>query len=340
MINTSDREQAIKLIDEAVAAGARQERACRELGLQVRTLQRWRQRPQDGRPTAARPRPANKLDEDEREAVLAAINRPDCASLTPHQIVPKLADEGVYLASESTFYRLMRADGQARRRGRSRAPRKRPLTTHKACGPNEVWCWDITWMPSTVKGRFYYWYMVKDIYSRKVVASEVHEIEAAHHASRLLERACLAERTAGKPLVLHSDNGAAMKGATMLYTMRTLGVVPSFSRPRVSNDNAFAEALFRTAKYCPMWPERPFDGLQHAREWVMRFVHWYNEENLHGSLQYVTPAHRHDRADPLILQSRRTVYEQARQRRPERWSGACRSWTLPEFVYLNPERET
>lgn len=340
MINTSDRTLAITLIDEAVAAGARQERACCELGLQVRTLQRWRKRPQDGRPTAVRPSPANKLDEDERQAVLTAVNRPDCASLTPHQIVPKLADEGVYLASESTFYRVMRAAGQAHRRSRARAPRKRVLTTHVAGGPNEVWCWDITWMPSIIKGRFYYWYMVKDIYSRKVVASEVHEVEAAHHASRLLERACLAERTAGKPLVLHSDNGSAMKGATLLHTMRTLGVVPSFSRPRVSNDNAFAEALFRTAKYCPLWPERPFTCLQHAREWVMQFVRWYNEDNLHGSLQYVTPVHRHQGAEAPILQSRRAVYEQARQRRPERWSGECRSWTLPRSVYLNPERDT
>lgn len=340
MINTSDREQAITLIDEAVAAGARQALACQELGLEVRTLQRWRKRPQDGRPTAARARPANKLSDDERQAVLAAVNRPDCASLTPHQIVPKLADEGVYLASESTFYRVMRAAGQAHRRGRARAPRKRVLTTHKASGANQVWCWDITWMPSTVKGRFYYWYMVKDIYSRKVVASEVHEVEAAHHASRLLERACLAERTAGKPLVLHSDNGSAMKGATLLHTMRTLRVVPSFSRPRVSNDNAFAEALFRIAKYCPLWPDRPFESLQQAREWVLRFLRWYNEENLHGSLQYVTPVQRHQGADAPVLQSRRAVYEQARQRTPERWRGACRGWKLPQFVYLNPERDT
>ena len=141
MINTSDRGEAIKLIDEAIAAGARQAQACSELGLKERTLQRWRIRPFDGRPAAERKVPRNKLSEAERQAVLQAANRSDCASLTPHQIVPKLADEGTYLASESTFYRVLRAAGQALRRGRSRAPKARPLTTHRATAANQVWCW-------------------------------------------------------------------------------------------------------------------------------------------------------------------------------------------------------
>jgi putative transposase len=159
-----------------------------------------------------------------------------CASLTPHQIVPKLADEGTYLASESTFYRILKAAGLGQRRGRSKAPVARPLTTHRADGPNQVWCWDITWLPSTVKGRYFYWYMVKDIYSRKLVVNEVHESESSAYACQLLRRGCLREQTAGRPLVLHSDNGSVMKAATLLATMQELGVAPSYSRPRVSND--------------------------------------------------------------------------------------------------------
>jgi transposase InsO family protein len=215
MINASDRGEAIKLIDEAVAAGARQAAACTELGLCERTVQRWRLRPHDGRPQAKRPVPRNKLSHEERQAILRAANRPDCANLTPHQIVPKLADEGVYLASESSFYRVLKAAGQGQRRGRSRAAKARALTTHRAVGANQVWCWDITWLPTTVKGRFFYWYMVKDIYSRKLIANEVHSVECAEHAAQLLRRGCLREQTAGRPLVLHSDNGAAMKGMTL-----------------------------------------------------------------------------------------------------------------------------
>ena len=340
MINTSDRGEAIKLIDEAIAAGARQAQSCSELGLKERTLQRWRIRPFDGRPAAERKVPRNKLSEAERQAVLQAANRSDCASLTPHQIVPKLADEGTYLASESTFYRVLRAAGQALRRGRSRAPKARPLTTHRATAANQVWCWDITWLPTTVKGRYFYWYMMKDIFSRKLVVNEVHAEETADHAARLLHRGCLREQTAGKPLVLHSDNGAAMKGMTMRAAMGELGVVPSFSRPRVSNDNAYAEALFRTAKYCPLWPERPFETIEQAREWVLRFAAWYNEEeHRHSVVKYVTPSQRHRGADRQLHSQRASLYEAARQTHPERWCAACRNWQLEDAVYLNPERD-
>ncbi len=339
MINTTDRGQALELIDEAVRAGARKHLACEEIGVSERTLQRWRKSPSDGRLMAVRRPPANKLDEAEREAVVAAANRADCASLTPHQIVPKLADEGIYLASESTFYRVLTERGQAGRRGRAQAPVARPITTHRADGPNQVWCWDITWMPSTVRGKYFYWYMVKDIYSRKLVVNEVHEAESSTHASELIRRGCLREQTAGKPLVLHSDNGTAMKGSTMLSAMAALGIEPSYSRPRVSNDNAYAEALFRTAKYCPMWPERPFDTLADARAWVLGFVRWYNEEHRHSALKYVTPEQRHRGLDKALLDGRKNLYEAARARHPQRWSRGLRDWKLGNAVFLNPERE-
>jgi putative transposase len=338
MIKAPDRLEAITLINEAVAAGARQDLACDMLGLSVRTVQRWRHSPQDRRPETVHPSPANKLSQQEREALLAAANCADYASMTPHQIVPKLADRGIYLASESTFYRVMKAANQGQRRGRSKAPQKHPLTTHQADGPNQVWCWDITWLPSTVKGRFFYWYMMKDIYSRKLVVNEVHENESSEHASQLLWRGCLREQIAGKPLVLHSDNGTAMKGANMLSAMYDLGVVPSFSRPRVSNDNAYAEALFRTAKYCPQWPERPFDTLEEARLWVHEFVKWYNEKHCHSALKYVTPDQRHRGEASALLQQRTQVYQMAREKNPQRWSGETRDWTLGSTVYLNPER--
>ena len=181
---------------------------------------------------------------------------------------------------------------------------------------------------------------MKDIFSRKLVVNEVHAEETADHAARLLHRGCLREQTAGKPLVLHSDNGAAMKGMTMRAAMGELGVVPSFSRPRVSNDNAYAEALFRTAKYCPLWPERPFETIEQAREWVLRFAAWYNEEeHRHSVVKYVTPSQRHRGADRQLHSQRASLYEAARQTHPERWCAACRNWQLEDAVYLNPERD-
>jgi transposase InsO family protein len=339
MTRAADRRSALALIDDAVQAGARQNSACNELGACVRTVQRWRHQLQDGRPGARRSAPANKLSEDERLAVLQAANRPDCAGLTPHEIVPKLADEGVYLASEATFYRVLKSAGQAHRRGRSRTPKARPLTTHRADGPNHIWCWDITWLPSNIKGRFFYWYMVKDIYSRKLVMNDVHETESADHAGLLMERACLRENILPAKLILHSDNGSPMKGATMLAALHDLGVLPSFSRPRVSNDNAYAEALFRTAKYCSRWPQRPFESLDEARQWVMEFVAWYNDEHRHSALKYVTPSQRHKGHDRSSLKKRAELYLEARRLKPERWAGDVRNWCLPDHVYLNRERD-
>ena len=268
MISALDRRYALELINEAVLSGARRHKACAELGLSIRTVQRWQHSKEDGRLTSERSAPANQLSEEERQAILDTANSPEFASVPPHQIVPRLADQGVYLASESTFYRVLREAGQQQSRGRARKPSRRAVTTHGTDGPNQLWCWDITWLPSAVKGKYFYWYMMKDIYSRKLVANEVHDTEAAELAAALLTRGCLREGIAGKPLTLHSDNGSAMKGSTMLATMQNLGVVPSFSRPRVSNDNAHAETLFRTAKYCPQWPNKPFETLGAARAWV------------------------------------------------------------------------
>ena len=193
-------------------------------------------------------------------------------------------------------------------------------------------------MPSTIKGRYFRWYMVKDIHSRYLVANEVHEEESSEHASELMRKACLRQRMAGKPLIVHSDNGSVMKGSTLLHTYYELGIASSFSRPRVSNDNAYAEALFRTAKYCPLWPDRPFDTLDEARQWVHRFVHWYNKEHRHSGLRYVTPHQRHHGQATALLEQRKRLYAAARAQHPQRWSGKTRNWHLADVVTLNPER--
>ena len=215
--------------------------------------------------------------------------------------------------------------------------RHRP-TSHCAQGQNPVWCWDITWLPAAIKGTYTYWYMVLDIDSRKIVAHEVHTTESADHASHLIRRASLAEGLSGRPLVLHSDNGSSIRGSTMLATLETLGIAPSFSCPRVSHDNPYAEALFLTGKYRPEYPTKPFADCAAAQAWVLRFVRWYNEDHQHSGIRFVTPEQRHNGAAQKIVEQRKQVYQKARAQHPERWSQNLRNWDLPTEVWLNPER--
>ena len=292
MISTPDRQTAIALINEAITAGARRAKACAALEISDRTLRRWTKGGQvrpDQRPLVPRPEPANKLSEAERAAVLEACNSKEFSSLPPSQIVPNLADQGLYLASESSFYRILRADGQQHHRGRAKpAVRRKPPTSYQACAPCQVWTWDITWMPGPVSGMFFYLYLIVDIFSRKIVGWEVHERESADLAAALIRQAVLAEGCIARPLVLHADNGSPMKGATMKVTMEKLGITASYSRPRVSNDNPFSEALFRTCKYRPDWPTKGFATKADAQAWVKSFASWYNGTHLHSAIRFVT----------------------------------------------------
>lgn len=328
----------LSLLDEAQVAGARLKPACAVLRLDPRTIQRWRAAGggNDGR-HGPKTTPANKLSDAERRRVLATANSAEFRNLSPKQIVPKLADRGEYVASESTFYRVLREADQLAHRGRAKAPtrRHRP-NAYAATGPNQVWSWDITYLRSTVAGRFFYLYLFVDVWSRKAVAWGVHERECTDLASELLETALQAEGLSTVELVLHSDNGAPMKGATLRATMERLGVTPSYSRPSVSNDNPFSESLFGTAKGRPEYPRRPFKTKTEAHHWAKTFVAWYHHEHLHSSIGFVTPLERHDGHSAVILERRRIVYEAARSRTPKRWSGHTRKWDAPTIVHLNP----
>ena len=224
MISTPHQQTARLLIEEAITAGARGGKACSELEISDRTLRRWTKDGQvhaDQRPVVPRPEPANKLSAAERAAVLEACNSKEFASLPPSQIVPKLADQGRYLASESSFYCILRSDGQQHHRGRAKPPvRRNPPTSYKASAPCEVWTWDITWMPGPALGMIFYLYLIVDISSRKIVGWEVHERESADLAAVLIRQAVLAEGCTLRPLVLHADNASPMKCATIKQVVR------------------------------------------------------------------------------------------------------------------------
>lgn len=328
-------------IDQACATGSRLEQACRVAAISPRTLQRWRAQGEDARKLAGQQRvPANKLSEAERLQILAIANESEFNQMPPSQIVPILVDRGRYLASESSFYRVLREAKQLAHRGKAKAPRHQRPTPLQANAANQLWSWDITYLATTVKGLFFYLYLIMDIYSRKIVGWEVYENESADHAASVFHKTHLREGIGAESLVLHSDNGSPMKGATMLATLQRLGVMPSFSRPSVSNDNPYSESLFKTLKYHPGFPDKPFDSLKEAREWVAGFQHWYNEVHRHSALKFVTPGQRHRGEDIEILRQRSSLYEVKKAQRPERWSGSTRNWEHQKTVFLNPNKST
>lgn len=340
MISTQEREKAIILVQDAGKAGARQRKSCEILGISERTLQRWQMQTPSAKEDQRRHtqrEPANKLSTEEKQTIINLCNSESYKCLSPCQIVPTLLDNGVYMASESSFYRVLHEHGQLTHRGKRQVSKRKKPKGYTATGPNQVWTWDITYLPAAIKGIFYYLYMITDIYSRKVVAWEVHDNQSDDLASQLMKRAYLSEGVSGKEIVLHSDNGSPMKGATMLSTLQHLGVIPSFSRPSVSNDNPYSEALFKTLKYTPIYPSKPFDTIDVARTWVLNFVRWYNNHHRHSGIKFVTPNDRHTGADKMILENRKKIYQEARKRTPERWSGNIRNWDFIKEVTLNPE---
>lgn len=325
-------------VDEAIASGASKERACSTVGVSVRTLQRWRKQDiGDDKRAGPKTAPGNKLTPQERQEVLSTLNSEAYRDLSPRQVVPKLADQGKYLASESTMYRILHEEQLQHHRERSREPQERHRPEELvATRPNQVWSWDITYLASPVRGLFFYAYLILDVFSRKIVGFAVQDCECGELAAYLIEAACKREGVDRDQLVIHSDNGSPMKSATLLARLLALGVATSFSRPSVSNDNPYSESLFRTTKYRPEYPKGPFASLEAARAWFQWFVNWYNTEHQHSSIQLVTPDERHRGADREILERRERVYAEAKARNPERWTGRTRDWSRVNEVRLNP----
>lgn len=322
------------MIEVAINNGSRHDMACNDVGIDIKTFKRWKVDLEDKRkgPLTV---PANKLTIVEIQEIIQISTSAEYVDLPPSQIVPSLADKGIYIASESSFYKVLSEKKLLEHRGKSKKKTNNRPAPLVALGPNQIYSWDITYLRSNIAGKFYYLYMFMDIYSRKIVGQEVFEVESMEYSSLLVERICACEGIQKKQLILHSDNGGAMKGATMLATLQRLGVVPSFSRPRVSNDSPYSEALFKTLKYCPEYPSRPFASIAEANAWVNKFVFWYNNIHLHSGIKFVTPMSRHEMKDIKILEKRKVIYEAAKLKNPNRWSGHTRNWTKIEKVYLN-----
>lgn len=329
------RESCLIIIREATENGCRREVACQDCGISLKTFERWGINIIDQR-NGPITLPANKLSAQERSKVLEIATSAEYRDLTPWKIVATLADQEIYVASESSFYRILKEEKLLSHRGKSKAravQRPSPLVARE---PNEIWSWDITYINSAIRGKFYYLYMFLDIFSRKIMGHEIHECESMEISSNLVAKICREEKINRAQLILHSDNGGPMKGATMLATLYELGVIPSFSRPSVSDDNPFSESLFKTLKYCPEYPSSGgFSSLSEAREWVKIFVNWYNNQHLHSGIKFVTPSQRHAGLDKSILEKRKVVYMTAKSKNPNRWSKNIKNLNWIEKVRLN-----
>lgn len=278
----------------------------------------------------------HKLTPQEESRILNLMNQLEYVDQAPAQIVADLADKGIYLASVSTFYRILHKNKALQHRQTTRKPRSYTITSWRAIKPNQVWSWDISFVKTHTKGKFLYLYLIMDIFSRKIISWAVHEQESAEIASSVLHSAYLQEDVAPSQLVLHSDNGGPMKGAPMLATMQKLGIIKSFSRPRVSNDNPYSESLFKTLKYKPGYPKKGFSDRQEAETWMNEFVDWYNHKHKHSGISFITPNTRHQGRDQEQLTHRQLVYEMAKNAHPERFKNGIKQWIYIDAVDLNP----
>ena len=325
-------------IRDGVEHGARVAPLCDALGVHPRTYARWSANPIDRR-KGCRKRNIRALTDDERQQIITVCTSERFRDTTPGEIVAILAEEGTYIASERTFYRVLKAEGLLHHRTNSRPARRAHQPPElKATGPDQVYTWDITWIPSYVNGLFWYCYAVIDVWTREIVGWSVHHTESEEHARSLFESIRRTHNLKGT--WVHSDNGNPMRGATFAVWLATMGMFLSHSRPLVKNDNPYIEAFFRTLKYHASYPGR-FRTIEESRDWMGDFIDWYNTTHRHSGLGYITPTQRRAGDDLKLFAKRNQTLRAAFALHPERFpkTGPIQ-WASRRVVYLNPSHET
>jgi putative transposase len=321
---------------ELVDAGVDTRRACKLVG-RPRSTHYWRPRPRPVGPRqrVPRPAPANALSVPERARVLALLRDPSFVDKSPAQVWARLLDDGIYLCSQSTMYRILRTAGESRERRRQAthpAKVKPELVAHR---PGQIYSWDITKLRGPLRGVWYDLYVMLDIFSRYVVGWRVEETETAELATEFIDDVI---RTYGKPRAVHADRGTSMTSKSVAQLLVDLDVARSHSRPHVSNDNPFSEAAFKTLKYCPAFPDH-FDDIDHARAFCKEFFDYYNHEHYHSGLGLHTPASVHFGTAEQIRTVRAEVLAAAYTRNPQRFSRPPEPPKLPTVAWINPPDE-
>lgn len=328
---------------EAFAPKVGVARACAAFGVNERSWRhrrqaaqgRGRQRPSRASATGRQAHPAS-LTAGERDVIVETLCSQRFCDLAPAQVYTTLLDEGVYLCSERQMYRVLAERGlvRERRRGGHQRHGLYSVPRLEADAPNQVWTWDITALRGPHKGVRYFLYTIVDIYSRAIVGWTIHESESENHARRLIREACRRYLVDRDQLVIHADRGSPMIAGTVAELLNELGVGKSHSRPRVSNDNPYIEAHFKTLKYRPDYPDR-FDSIKAARTWMRRFVHWYNEVHYHSAIGYLHPADLHDGRHDAVVERRQATLDAAAAAHPERFTRRPTPPRVPTKAWIN-----
>lgn len=338
MVIEQQRVLLCETIDAGVAQGARIAPLCDALGIHPRTYKRWKQDPVDRRKGSQRTT-KQALSAEERQQIIDVCTTERFQDTTPAEIVAILAEEGTYLGSERSFYRVLNAAGLLHHRTNSRPPRTHHHPPElKATAPDQVFTWDITWLPSFVTGIFWYCYAVIDIWSREIVGWTIQSNESEEHARTLFHS--IKQRRSLQGTWVHSDNGSPMRGATFSVWLATMGMFLSHSRPMVKNDNPYIESFFKTLKYHAAYPGR-FRSIDDARTWMGDFIAWYNTAHRHSGLGYITPQQRRSGMDIALFARRNETLQKAFEEHPERFrKSGPKQWKSCREVYLNPSQET
>ena len=309
--------------------------ACRALGAAPATIYR-RRRPPEPRPRTPRPKPARALSDPERDAVLEALHSERFVDASPAQVWATLLDEGRYLASERTMYRILAEQGESRERRDQLVHPAYVKPELLATRPNELWSWDITKLLGPRKWTYFYLYVILDVFSRYVVGWTIQHRESASVAQQLIAQSIERQGVRAGELTLHADRGISMKSKPVAFLLADLGVTRTHSRPYTSTDNPYSEAQFKTLKYRPDFPDR-FDSILSARSWSRGFFPWYNQEHRHSGIGLMTPAMVHDGRAPEIRGQRAQVLAAAYAANPERFvRGLPLPPRLPEAAWINP----
>ncbi|RGC68210.1 Integrase core domain protein [Micromonospora sp. MW-13] len=276
--------------------------------------------------------PPSTLSTAERRAVLELLHRDEYAEMSVAQVWARELDQGRYWCSQSTMYRILRDAGESRERRRQATHPARTIPQLVARGPSQVWSWDITRLKTVQRGVFYHLYVIIDVYSRYVVGWHVAGGEDSLLARELIDDAIA--RNGVRPEVLHADRGSSMTSKPVAELLADLDVTRSYSRPRVSNDNPYSEAQFKTLKYCPAFPDR-FDSLHHAREFAAEFFTYYNHEHRHSGIGLHTPASVHYDTASDVHDQRQATLDAAWRAHPDRFTRRARPPALPTTVWIN-----
>ena len=312
--------------------------ACQALGVARPSYYRARKPTPAAEPTP-RPAPPRALEETERQAVLAALHSERFCDAAPAEVYATLLDEGTYLCSERTMYRLLAAEGET---GERRAQLAHPVYRKPellAQAPNQLWSWDITKLLGPAKWTYFYLYVILDVFSRYVVGWMVAHRESAELAQRLIEETAAKQQIAPGQLTLHADRGTSMTSKPVAFLLADLGITKTHSRPHVSNDNPYSESQFKTLKYRPAFPDR-FLSMEEARSFCCTFFPWYNTEHRHSGIGFLTPEAVHFGQAPVLHQARSETLAVAYALHPERFVHKAPSPPpLPTATWINKPSE-